>query len=294
MPNSALSAISLVAIMLLVGTGSTELHAQATASKETVNFVSATILDAETPVSGELSLPAGSHEKVPAIVIIHNAGGLADGTGSQYVEALTQAGMATLELNLFPRGARPPTARINVPHTYGSLIYLATHPRIDASKIGIMGFSWGGVLSLVSASAEFTQMYTGGKYRFAAHLPLYPACSAHIGLLEGKNKNYSPSIYQALTGSPVHILAGEKDDYDDPDSCVTFVQMLPANARRYVNVTVYPGVGHGWDTLEDRQYQDPIANKGRGGYVRHYRNRATAEKSKAFAIEFFKSNLIQK
>jgi len=265
--------------------------AELTVAKEKVSFASATVFDPETMVKGELRLPNGAGEKLPAVVVIHNAGGLADRTGAYYIEALNQAGFATLELDLFPKGSRPATSRINLPHTYGSLIYLANHQRIDPTRIGVMGFSWGGSLSLVSASTELTQAYTGGKYRFAAHLPLYPVCYAHINVLDGKNKYYKPSIYQSVTGSPVHVLAGENDNYDDPDSCPKFVQALSEAVRKHVSVTIYPGAGHGWDTQEDRNYQDAMANKGRGGNVNHYRNSEVAAKSRAFALEFFKSTL---
>jgi dienelactone hydrolase len=265
--------------------------AQGRAVRERVVFASATEVDGNVPVSGELRVPDLSGAKLPAVVVIHSAGGI-DGTGTPYIESLNQAGIATLELDLFPSGGRPATARLNLPHTYGSLIYLARHPRIDPARIGIMGFSWGGILSLFSASEELTRQYTGGKYRFAAHLPLYPVCWAQTSILQGKNKNYSASTYQAFTGAPVHILAGAKDDYDDdPDACPKFVQALPAAAHSFVTATVYAGVGHGWDVPRSRQYQDGFAHVGRGGWVYHYRDAATAEKSRAFAVEFFKSNL---
>ena len=161
-----------------------------------------------------------------------------------------------------------------------------------------MGFSWGGVLSLISASEELTRAYTGGAYRFAAHLPVYPVCWPHSAILQGKNKVYGASIYQVMTGSPVHILAGATDDYDDdPDACPKFVQALPASVRSYVNVTVYPDAGHGFDipTSRNREYSgDPFAHMGHGGNVRYYRNSAAADKAHAFAVEFFKSSLAAK
>jgi dienelactone hydrolase len=273
----------------LLSAAPTHAIAELTIAKESVSFASATLIDPETTVKGELRLPGGTGEKLPAVVVIHNSGGLVDRTGVFYIEALNQAGIATLELDLFPRGGRPASTRMNLPHTYGSLIYLSNHPRIDPARIGVTGFSWGGLLSLLSASTELTDAYVGSKYRFAAHLPLYPVCWAHSNILDGKNAQYRPSIYQSVTGSPVHILVGEKDNYEDPDSCPKFIQSLPEAVRNHVRVTVYPGVGHGWDTQEDRSYRDAAAYKGRGGTVSHYRNSEAAEKSRAFALDFFKS-----
>jgi dienelactone hydrolase len=262
--------------------------------REKVSFAAATVVDGGVTVNGELRIPTASGAKLPAMVVIHGSGGLQDGVGTRYVEALNQAGIATLELDLFPRAGRPETPRSNFPHTYGSLIYLAKHPRIDPARIGVMGFSWGGTLSLISATEELTRAYTGGGYRFAAHLPVYPVCWPQIAILQGKNKVLDASMYQAMTGSPVHILAGALDDFDDdPDACPKFVQALPASVRSYVTVTVYPGAGHGFDVpkAEERTFQDPFAHMGHGGMVRYYGDAATADKARAFAVEFFTSNL---
>jgi dienelactone hydrolase len=270
------------------------LLAQEAPVREQVSFAAATVVDGEVIVNGELRIPAASGAKLPAVVVIHGSGGLQDGVGTRYVEALNQAGIATLELDLFPRGGRPDTPRPNFPHTYGSLIYLAKHPRIDPARIGVMGFSWGGALSLISATEELTRAYTGGAYRFAAHLPVYPTCWPHSAILQGRHRVFNASVYQAMTGAPVHILAAALDDFDDdPDACPKFVRALPASVRSSVSVTVYPDVGHGFDVpkSEERTFQDPFAHMGRGGAVRYYGDAATADKARAFAVEFFTSNL---
>lgn len=142
-----------------------------------------------------------------------------------------------------------------------------------------MGFSWGGILFLVSASSEISKAYVPGSQRFAAHLALYPICSAHVSVLRGTSRSYPASTYQAITGAPVLILAAEKDDYDKPDSCQQFVDALPDAVRPHISLRVYPDVGHGWDTQEDRTYVDSAAREGRGGNVVHNRNDSTARKS---------------
>ena len=68
-----------------------------------VTFSASTLVDSDAKVRGELRLPDSS-EKLPAVVIIHNAGGLQDRTGSDYIDALNSAGIATLELDLFGIG----------------------------------------------------------------------------------------------------------------------------------------------------------------------------------------------
>lgn len=263
--------------------------ASANAATEKFSAQAGTMIGGDTLINGDLTIPEGSGGKRPAVVVIHSSGGYEDTTRAPYVKALNAAGIATLELNLFANGGRPASTSMNLPHVYGALINLGNDSRIDAGRIGIMGFSHGGLLSMFSASQAVTQEYTGGKIRFAAHLPIYPVCWAHLASIEGKNPVYKQVTYQELTGAPVHILAGAKDDYDDPDTCQRFVQAVPEDQRKYLTLTVYPDATHGWDTERDKVYYDKAANKGRGTNVRHYRNAEAAAKSKAFTVEFFKS-----
>lgn len=279
--------------LLLAVPGWRPAAAQAAPASESVSFAATTLIDGGTPVKGILNLPAGRGDKLPAVVVIHSSGGFEDPTRAPYVAALNQAGIATLELNLFARGGRPKTSQMNLPHAYGALIYLANRPEIDPARIGITGFSHGGLLSMFSASEELTQQYTGGKYQFAAHVPLYPVCWAHLASVEGKNPVYKQTTYQKLTGAPVHILAGEKDAYDDPDTCQKLVDALPEGARQQVGLTIYPDATHGWDS-EYKNYHDGAAYKGRGGFVTHQRNEVAARQSLEFVTRFFSTRLADK
>ncbi len=94
-----------------------------------------------------------------------------------------------------------------------------------------------------------------------------------------------------VTGSPVHILAGDKDDYDDPDGCLTLVASLPANARRHFAVTVYKGATFAWDSRFDSATYESGANKGKGGVVKVIANAEIARESQAFAVSYFKKYL---
>lgn len=269
--------------------------AQEPNEKQTVSFTANTLLESGASVSGDLTIPSGAGAgKLPAVVIIHSAGGYEDLTRRPYVQSLNQAGIATLELNLFSRGNRPKNSRMNLVHTFGALTYLAGHPSIDPDRIGILGFSHGGLLALFSSSQELNHAYTGSKQKFAAHLALYPVCWAHLASVEGKNAVYPSSVYSTLTGAPVHILAAEKDAYDAPDSCQKFIVALPPAARSSVTLTMYPDTTHGWDGTEDKSYQDPAANQGRGAYVQHVRNPAVAAQSLAFSRQFFTVGLAKK
>jgi dienelactone hydrolase len=176
-------------------------------------------------------------------------------------------------------------------HAYETLHYLAADPRIDGARIGIMGFSWGGFIALLTSSAELTQKYTGDRLRFAAHLALYPICWRHELVVAGKDNYIGPGIYQRVIGRPVHILAGDKDDYDDPDSCDKFLDALPADARRHFSLTMYPGATFGWDSRFSSAAWHAGGHKNKGGIIHIVADAELANRSREFAVSYFTKNL---
>jgi len=273
----------------IVGPGTTS--AQDKITRDQVSFRAATALDPGAEVKGELRIPETGRDRVPAVLVLHTAAGI-DATGASYIEVLNRAGVATLEIEMFPnRASLPKTTRVVMPHTFGSLLYLASHPRIDPQRIGVIGFSYGGILSLRAASDEVAREYAGGKAKFAAHIALYPVCWIHSAILAGKNKVYGAETYRRVTGAPVHILTGEWDDYDDADTCPKFVAALPEEARGRVGATVYPRAYHAFDQPgADGQYDDIIAHKGAGGRVRRLEHPEAAKKARRFTVEFFQTH----
>jgi uncharacterized protein len=277
-------------LTLGIGTGA----AQPKLSSENVSFDATTLRGAGTTIRGVLQIPETGRDRVPAVLVLHtSAGAYHDHHSDAFIALLNRAGIATLWIEMFrDKSARPRSTRDVLPHTYGSLLYLAAHPRIDPQHIGVLGFSYGGVLAVIMASQEVTQEYTGGKARFAAHLALYPVCWVHQQILSGKNAAYGASTYRHVTGGPVHILAGEKDDYDEPDSCPKFVAALPDDVRGHFGVTVYPGAHHSFDgDVFTREY-DKYSHAGRGGWVVIQPDAAATEQSRAYAVKFFSENLV--
>jgi uncharacterized protein len=282
---------SLIGTLLLLA-GAATLCAQPQVTSEMVSLQSTALRGTGTAVKGELRLPQTGADRLPAVLVLHSSAGYDGERASyEYIERLNREGIATFRIHMFSKArGRPRSTRDVLPHAYGGLLYLAAHPRIDPQRIGVIGFSYGGVMSVLSSSQELTQEYAGGKARFAAHIALYPVCSAHLQILGGSNRVYAASVYQHVTGAPVHILSGELDSYDDPDSCPKFVAALPDGVREHYAATVYPGAYHVFDEPgANRSHRDRYA-RGNGIVVVRYSAQA-ADKAYSFAALFFAQHL---
>lgn len=237
-------------------------------------------------VAGQLRVPATGQDKYPAVVIVHGSSGI-DNRGKLYYDALNRAGIATLEIDLWAaRGwlggvtGRPRGVPETLPDAYGALKFLAGLPHIDANRIGIMGFSWGGVVTMLTATAPYTNFYTGGALKFAAHAPNYPVCWGY---------NHIPGYeFATFTGAPVFIQAGELDTYDLPTSCPDLVASLPPYAQNFISAVVYSGATHAFDRLEPPiTVTDPFSHLGRGGQVDFVPDPPVAAQSRAATVRFF-------
>jgi dienelactone hydrolase len=164
-------------------------------------------------------------------------------------------------------GNRPPLPILTYPDAFAGLAFLSAHERIDPHRIGVLGFSWGGVMSLASAEQLYADQF-GQGLRFAAHVAHYPVCY-------GVNNEdlFPPPLTPAtaggqflnLTGAPVLIQIGTEDDYDNgAGHCLSLVEDLQdPNDRALVEVAVYGGAYHAWDRLQvPVTALDPFADEG--------------------------------
>jgi uncharacterized protein len=145
-----------------------------------------------------------------------------------------------------------------------------------------MGVSWGGGLALAAASTSLVQEFTGGSARFAGHAAFYPVCWSFL----------RTAADFRITGAPVRIWVGDRDDYDAPDTCQQLVDRLPPDSKRAVTLTVYPGASHAWDTRSGAvNFFDPSAALGKGGRVRFFPDGKLAARSRDELADFFAQTL---
>lgn len=268
-------------------------NAQDQPSIERVSLSIDSAFERNARVIGELRIPGSTRDRLPAVLIVNSSPGF-DGRSAFHSAALNQSGFATLEIDMFQGKGLPATARHNLPHVYQALAFLARHPRIAGNRIGIMGVSWGGNVAVLAGFDEPAREFASGGQRFAAHLALYPGCWMHYASLTGKPgkwKDLKPAIYRRTTGSPVLILAAEKNDYDDRYTCAKFVGALPAEVQRHVSVTVYPGATFGWDSRFNSASYDASAKDGKGGIVDIIADPVVAERSREAAVAYFRQHL---
>lgn len=240
---------------------------------------------AGTTVTGTLALPPAANGRLPAMVIAHGSGGILPGREDAWAARLNALGIATFVVDSFtPRGLQS-TSRdqsrlstmANLADALAALRLLATHPRIDPARIGVMGFSRGGQVALYSALEPLRRGMIDGNLRFAAHVALYPSCSipyragevgtAPILMLLGGADDYTPAAacrdyaaWFASKGAPVEVIAyeGAYHDFDIPDP-LRFLPALQSARGCRAEVEVDSGTVRRLDTGEGLRDQTAIS-----------------------------------
>ena len=200
---------------------------------------------ATVTVAATLSFPGEARDRYPAVVVVHTIAGYLENNEGRYAAELRKAGFATLTYDSFAaRGSTgvalarsgPGLWPSGVADAYAALRLLAADPRIDASRIAIIGFSYGGEVAHLTAFENLGAALDPGKARFAAHVAYYPA--GVFGVIAERS---------AYTGAPVLMLLGEEDD----NLPVAKVESYLAYAKAAgfpapIESVTYPGAYHAW------------------------------------------------
>jgi dienelactone hydrolase len=174
-------------------------------------------------------------------VLVHGSSGVGSHV-DRWAEELRQVGAATFVLDSFTgrdiSGTAQDQAQINhlapIVDTYRALELLATHPRIDPTRITLMGFSRGGTVALWAALTRFQRLHGLAGARFAHHIAFYPGC--YFRYVDD----------EAVTDRPIRIFHGTADDYTPVEPCRGYVERL-RRAGKDAQITEYPGAHHGFD-----------------------------------------------
>lgn len=245
----------------------------------------------ETPlmIAARLSVPTGEGKK-PAVIILHGSAG-PSARETCYAEKLNAVGIATIELDQWAaRGlgggasGRPKTIVETLPDVYGARTYLAQRPDIDASRIGVMGFSFGGIACMLAAThAQNDRFLPEGHFK--AIMPVYPIAYAY---------NKAPGFeFGNLVDAPVMMVTGALDQYDDDeDAAPKLVATLDAKDAAKISVQVMKSAHHCFDMPGvEVIVTDPASHQGAGGEVIMRFNEKAMLAAHQIAVNFFTENL---
>lgn len=192
-------------------------------------------------IAGELRLPRPGNDRLPVVVLIHGSGGVS-GSVLDWEQDLNAMGVATFVLDSFTgRGIvntnydQSQLGRLAmIVDVYRALDVLAKHPRIDPTRIALMGFSRGGQAALYASLKRFQRLHGPVGQEFAAYIVFYPDC----------NTAYRDD--EDVADKPIRIFHGSADDYDPIAPCQAYVERLKAKGKN-VQLIEYAGAGHNFD-----------------------------------------------
>ena len=220
------------------------------ARTEVITFQSMTLSDQEflsgrkdgkqVTLGGVLCLPAGTG-KIPVAILLHGSGGISGnvtdweadynalGMGTFVIDSFTGRGIVNTNVNQFVLGRLA-----MIIDAYRALEVLANHPRVDPSRIVLMGFSRGGQSALYASLKRFHRMHGPEALSFAAFIPMYANCGTTF--VDDED----------LVDRPVRMFHGSADNYVSVAPCRSYVQRLKAKGRD-VQLTEYADAGHVFD-----------------------------------------------
>lgn len=201
---------------------------------------------------GYLFLPDGASAAapVPAMIVLPGSGGLQLGRQMLHANNLVEAGYAALVIDYYASRSVndetvPYTLMVSnvtdfdvVTDAYHGLKALNRHPSIDPSRIGVMGFSYGGIATRHAMDQRLKDILAPEMPPFAAHVDYYGPCFQDIGTSQ-------------TTGAPLLSLRGAADLSNDLVQCAEREEQLRA-AGSEVSSKIYATAGHSWDNLGQR------------------------------------------
>ncbi|MCA1323738.1 dienelactone hydrolase family protein [Herbaspirillum sp. alder98] len=197
-----------------------------------------------TMVSGVLTMPPGAKGRVPAMIIAHGSSGITPKLFERWTKLFNDMGMAAFVVDSF--SGRGIVSTMNDQNQVGVSVHeadalmalrlLATDPRIDASRIGLIGFSRGGKVAMEMVMESFRKGIIDDDLKFAALVSFYPGCT----------QVWWEKPAPALTGTPLMMALGAKDDYTPARQCQDFVPIMERDGQS-VELHVYPDSYHNFD-----------------------------------------------
>lgn len=176
---------------------------------------------------------------MPAVIIQHGSGAPRHRWYRELPRALARAGIGARVPDSFSARRLKGTARDQTPLSKANRVYdafaafrgLSALPCIDPDRIGITGYSFGGIVSRDVVERAIAEKL-GKGHIFKASLPVYPSCQSQWDV-------------SRPTDTRVHFLLAGKDDYTPASYCIKHIPRLEA-AGWNVSHSVYRRAHHGF------------------------------------------------
>lgn len=193
-------------------------------------------------ITGKLYVPGecSADKKLPAVIIQHGSGMPSSDWYYKLSEALNKSGIIALVPDSHTARGITGTGKDQsqlskadrLYDTFSAFNFLETIPCVDKSRVGITGYSFGGIIAMDSVETVLASKLAKGK-TYKASLPVYPACQATF-------KNTSS------TNTKVHLLVGELDDFTEASYCLDAVNYKKQRGWN-IDITVLKGAHHGFN-----------------------------------------------
>jgi dienelactone hydrolase len=273
--------------------------ATAAAAQESVHFTS---LDGATNLIAHLSRPAGD-APVPALVMMHGCSGLLTKSGRimpmyrAWMRALVVQGYAVLAVDSassrgFGQTCSASPDRITMwrdrpKDAYAALQYLQAQPFVQADRVGLMGWSQGGGVVLLSINEASIGRPAGLAQGFRAAVSLYPgACSDRL-----QSKPFTKVAPQSWTTPvPLLVLMGDADTWTPLAPCADFIASAKARGNP-VELKSYPLALHAFDAPDTPRRELPEYRSDDGAVPVIGTDRAARSDAFARVLEFLKLRL---
>ena len=225
--------------------------AQAAIKTEYVEYMHGT-----TPLKGYLAYDDAITGRRPAVLLVHYRGGL-QGSTLESAQMIARLGYVVFAADIFGKDVVPKeipemTRLTNIYNTDRPLMrararagfdVLAKNPMVDASKVAIIGYCFGGTVAIELAE---TGVQTVGTI------------SVH-----GSFRNFTPEAARNIKG-PVLVLHGAEDEVAPLEEVNKLIADLRA-AKVPWELQLYSGSSHGFDNpmnpheeRADREYKQSI------------------------------------
>jgi dienelactone hydrolase len=179
----------------------------------------------------------------------------------------------------------------SMPYAAAAFKWLAVQPNVDSRTLGVIGFSWGGAMSMLMSS-ELLQERLGKDVPKPAEFEFYPVCSSWVVDLVNPAHDFY-NAHTRMSAAPMLIYVGTRDDYEEGQRpCDALIAMWPAAAREHTTVRYVEGATHAFDSQRPAvKFYDQYVHAGRGGTASMIPSPKDAADARNAVVRFFVENL---